>query len=159
MEMKGFLRGTLVLTDKGHMPIETVKVGDKVLTMNNRFEEVIEVNKKQISGQYRIQTQGSPATFVHGNQLFYVREKKQKWNNELQISERFFSEPKWKKAKDLTKNDFVMMGKVHKEKNLLNITEDDCWLLGKFLNKLVELGFTNYCVFEQGEEIKELKAF
>ena len=31
--------------------------------------------------------------------------------------------------------------------------------LGKFLNKLVELGFTNYCVFEQGEEIKELKAF
>lgn len=31
--------------------------------------------------------------------------------------------------------------------------------LGKFLNKLVELGFTNYCVFEQGTEIKELKAF
>ena len=31
--------------------------------------------------------------------------------------------------------------------------------LGKFLNKLVELGFTNYCVFEQGVEIKELKAF
>lgn len=30
---------------------------------------------------------------------------------------------------------------------------------GKFLNKLVEQGFKNYCNLEQGEEIKELKAF
>ncbi len=31
--------------------------------------------------------------------------------------------------------------------------------LGKALNRLAEQGFTSYCVFEQGEEIKELKQF
>jgi hypothetical protein len=30
---------------------------------------------------------------------------------------------------------------------------------GKFLNKLVEQGFKNYCVYDEGAEIKELKAF
>ena len=135
METKGFMRGTLVLTDKGPVAIESIKVGDMVLTSNNRFEKVIEVTKKQIAGHYRLQVQGSPATFVHGNQLFYVREKKQKWNNELQLSERCFSEPKWKKAKDLTKNDFIMMGKVNKDKNIFNLNKDDCWLLGKYLIK------------------------
>lgn len=129
METKGFMRGTLVMTEKGPLPIEQVKIGDKVLTSHNRFEKVIEIGKKQIAGHYRLQVQGSPATFVHGNQLFYVREKSRKCN------ERAFSEAKWKKAKDLTSNDFIMMGKVNKDKNIYNITDDDCWLLGKFLIK------------------------
>lgn len=129
METKGFMRGTLVMTEKGPLPIEQVKIGDKVLTSHNRFETVIEIGKKQIAGHYRLQVQGSPATFVHGNQLFYVREKSRKCN------ERAFSEAKWKKAKELTSNDFIMMGKVNKDKNIYNITDDDCWLLGKFLIK------------------------
>ena len=30
---------------------------------------------------------------------------------------------------------------------------------GKFLNKLAEQGFKNYCVYDEGAEIKELKTF
>jgi hypothetical protein len=135
METKGFMRGTLVMTDKGPMPIEAIKVGDMVLTSNNRFEKVVEIGKKQIAGHYRLQVQGSPATFVHGNQLFYVREMKRKWDNQSQLSERAFSEPTWKKAKDLTKKDFIMMGKVNKSTNTYNLNDDDCWLIGKFMIK------------------------
>lgn len=159
METKGFMRGTLVITEKGPMAIETIKVGDMVLTSNNRFEKVKEVSKKQIAGHYRLQVQGSPATFVHGNQLFYVREKKQKWNNDLQLSERAFSEPKWKKAKDLTKNDFIMMGKINKDKISYTISEDDCWLLGKYLIKnyvsLKEKTITIYLDNKYEEEIRK----
>lgn len=135
METKGFMRGTIVITDKGPVTIESIRVGDMVLTSENRFEKVVEINKKQIAGHYRLQVQGSPATFVHGNQLFYVREKKQKWNNALQISERVFSEPKWKKAKDLSKDDFIMMGKINKNKIEYSLNENDCWLIGKYLIK------------------------
>lgn len=159
MESKGFMRGTVVITDNGPTYIENVKIGDKVLTSNNRFETVTAINKKQIAGHYRLQVQGSPATFVHGNQLFYIREKKQKWNNELQLSERCFSEPKWKKAKDLTKNDFIMMGKVNKGKNDYEINEDDCWLLGKFLVRnyvsLKEKSITLYIALEQLNELEK----
>lgn len=158
METKGFMRGTLVITEYGPVTIENIKVGDKVLTSNNRFEKVIEINKKQISGHFRLQVQGSPATFVHGNQLFYVREKKQKWNNELQLSERSFSEAKWKKAKDLTKNDFIMMGKINKGANIYEINENDCWLLGKFLVRnhisLKDKTITIYLNTEQKEELE-----
>lgn len=159
MESKGFMRGTVVMTDNGPTYIENVKIGDKVLTSNNRFETVTAINKKQIAGHYRLQVQGSPATFVHGNQLFYIREKKQKWNNELQLSERSFSEPKWKKAKDLTKDDFIMMGKVNKGRNDYEINEDDCWLLGKFLVRnyvlLKEKSITLYIELEQLNELEE----
>ena len=159
MESKGFMRGTVVITDNGPTYIENVKIGDKVLTSNNRFETVTAINKKQIAGHYRLQVQGSPATFVHGNQLFYIREKKQKWNNELQLSERCFSEPKWKKAKDLTKNDFIMMGKVNKGRNDYEINEDDCWLLGKFLVRnyvsLKEKSITLYIDLEQLNELEK----
>ena len=159
MESKGFMRGTVVITDNGPTYIENVKIGDKVLNSNNRFETVTAINKKQIAGHYRLQVQGSPATFVHGNQLFYIREKKQKWNNELQLSERCFSEPKWKKAKDLTKNDFIMMGKVNKGRNDYEINEDDCWLLGKFLVRnyvsLKEKSITLYIDLEQLNELEK----
>lgn len=159
LESKGFMRGTVVMTENGPVYIENIKVGDKVLTSNNRFETVTAVNKRQIAGHYRLQVQGSPATFVHGNQLFYVREKKQKWNNELQLSERIFSEPKWKKAKDLTKNDFIMMGKINKEKNNFEINEHDCWLLGKFLVRnyvsLKDKAITIYIEPEQKDLLEE----
>ena len=135
METKGFLRGTLIHTKRGPLPIEAVNVGDEVLTHNNTYSAVIDIQKKQVSGQYRLQVQGSPATFAHANQLFYVREKTQKWNNEQQVSERVFSDPIWKKAKDLTKDDFILMGKVNTSNNIKNITKEDCWLLGKFLIK------------------------
>ena len=38
METKGFMRGTLVMTEKGPLPIEQVKIGDKVLTSHNRWK-------------------------------------------------------------------------------------------------------------------------
>lgn len=42
-----FPAGTMVLSDKGYIPIEDIKVGDLVLTHNNRWRSVIEVGSKE----------------------------------------------------------------------------------------------------------------
>lgn len=44
-----FVKGTLILTDKGFEPIENIVVGDKVLTHKGRFKEVTTTMQKQSS--------------------------------------------------------------------------------------------------------------
>lgn len=40
-----FLQGTLVFTDSGLEPVENIKVGTKVLTMDNGFQPVVKVHE------------------------------------------------------------------------------------------------------------------
>lgn len=54
--------------------------------------------------------------------------------------------------------DALMFGKTLNEKYNVTLLEMPN-KLGKALNKLFEQGFTNYCVFEENCEIKELKQF
>ena len=42
-----FPAGTMILSDKGYVPIEDIKVGDIVLTHNNRWRPVTEVGSKE----------------------------------------------------------------------------------------------------------------
>ena len=49
-----FVAGTLVLTDRGYIPIEDVKVGDKVLTHQNRYQKVLRAGHKMSSDLYKI---------------------------------------------------------------------------------------------------------
>ena len=42
-----FPKGTLILTDKGHIPIENIKVGMKVLTHKGRWKKVINFGYKK----------------------------------------------------------------------------------------------------------------
>lgn len=43
--------GQLVLTLNGYIPIENIKIGDNVLTHNNRFKKVTKTYKRQYDGQ------------------------------------------------------------------------------------------------------------
>ena len=42
--MKGFVKGTLITTDRGLIPIEQLNVGDFVLTHTNKYRKIIEIN-------------------------------------------------------------------------------------------------------------------
>lgn len=55
--------GTPVITSKGIVPIEQIKVGDKVLTHKGNFKNVTEVFRRKYSGKlYNFGTLGNPET-------------------------------------------------------------------------------------------------
>lgn len=68
-----FVAGTLVLTDRGYVPIEDVKVGDMVLTHKNRYQKVLRVGHKQSSDLYEIKGMAFDKIVCTGNHPFYVR--------------------------------------------------------------------------------------
>lgn len=103
-----FTPGTLVLTNNGYKAIEEVKVGDKVITHNNRFRNVTKVMNTHSNHYYEIKNQFSEPIHATEEHPFYVKEK---INN-------VFSSPKWVKAKDLTTNHYISTVKINDEKHI-----------------------------------------
>lgn len=131
--MKGFQKGTLITTDRGLIPIEKLKVGDMVLTHTNKYRKILEINKEYSEGCYRLQTQGSPNTFVGKDQLFVCIEKNIEYDKESKSSIRNFSNRKNKKISNMSKDDFICIGKNTKRNAIY--TKEEIWFLGKFVNK------------------------
>ena len=46
-----FCSGTLIETDKGKIPVEHIRTGDRVLTQNGEFEEVLLITNRKIKAQ------------------------------------------------------------------------------------------------------------
>ena len=97
-----FVAGTLVLTDRGYIPIEDVKVGDMVLTHKNRYQKVLRVGHKQSSDLYEIKGMAFDKIVCTGNHPFYTREMYRHGH----YSVRAFREPCWTEAKDLGKKTY-----------------------------------------------------
>jgi site-specific DNA-cytosine methylase/intein/homing endonuclease len=98
-----FVEGTLVLTDKGYMPIEGVQPGDRVLTHTNAYQTVLKVGHKALQPVIRVKGMCIDEIVCTPNHPFYVREmfrSGHKW-------ERAFGEPEWKAAEKLTKTDYL----------------------------------------------------
>lgn len=68
-----YIPGTLVATPRGDIPVEDVKVGDKVITRDNGFQEVVWVGHKQVT----------PRTFTESPELKPVRVRKGALGNGL----------------------------------------------------------------------------
>lgn len=129
-----FVGGTLITTDQGLKPIEEVKKDDVVLTHKNRFKTVVTPMKKYAKGLYNIKVQCTEELGVTSEHPFYVRERSKKWNNEIKKYVTIWSEPKWKKASELKPNfDFVGFAENNNEINTLNITKEECWLIGRYI--------------------------
>ena len=71
-----FTAGHLVMTDKGYKNIEDIKIGDKVLTHKNKFEEVKNTFVKIANELYNIKIMGSENIECTENHPFYVRKRK-----------------------------------------------------------------------------------
>ena len=104
-----FVAGTKVLTNNGYKNIEDVKLSDKLLSHTGTFQQILNLQKKlyNYNDLYQITINESNNIKCTKEHPFYVREKKEIWNDEFKINNTFFEKPKWKEAKDLSKNDYL----------------------------------------------------
>ena len=106
-----FVAGTLVLTKRGYKKIEDVKLEDTLLTHTGSFQKILNLQQKQYQGDmFEINIKYHPeAIKCTEEHPFYVREKTKKWNPNTNSYDIFYSDPKWKSAKELTINDHFGM--------------------------------------------------
>ena len=102
-----FVEGTLVLTDNGYIPIEQVKVGDKVLSHTNKYNAVSKTMINETKSLVRIGQSPSESIYCTPEHPFYTRRKYLKWDNDRRSYTREFEKPTWKKARELTKDDYI----------------------------------------------------
>lgn len=96
-----FVAGTKVLTNAGYKCIENVNLDDTLMTHTGRFQNILNLQQKTYTGMlYNIKIKNHPS-FIRCTEEhpFYVREK----------NDTIFKNPEWKKAVDLTKNDYFGM--------------------------------------------------
>jgi len=97
-----FIEGTQILTYNGYKNIENVEITDKLLTHTGKFNNILNLQRKIYNGDlYKIKIKYHPEVIISTEEHpFYIREKKGK---------NIFGNPKWKKANELTKNDYFGM--------------------------------------------------
>ena len=98
-----FVAGTLILTQEGYKRIETIKVGDLVLTHNNRFCPVEKIGSKPSPDIYELNGSMFDTIVCTGEHPFYTREKYRYGHKR----ERRFRQPEWTAAKDLNRNTYL----------------------------------------------------
>lgn len=96
-----FPSGTPITTKQGIKSIEDVVEGDEVLTHEGRFKKVNEVMKRETKKMYRIKTMYGIEFLVTEEHPFLAVQRKQSWNNKERKYDKYLSEPKWVKAKNL----------------------------------------------------------
>ncbi|MBI2583835.1 MAG: SufD family Fe-S cluster assembly protein [Candidatus Aenigmarchaeota archaeon] len=101
-----FTKGAPIVTSRGIMPIEDVKIGDLVLTHNIKFKRVYHTQVRPHSGKlYRIVYFGdSTQTIEVTEEHPFLAAKKQK--DEYKNTE---WKPEWIKAEELDKGDYIVI--------------------------------------------------
>ena len=105
-----FPKGTLVYTDDGYKSIESINVGDKVLTHTGDFCNVLYVNKTPNQQLYQLKTIGRENIDLTENHPVLCRRLKReryKQSNGNWSIKRTFSNPEWINAKDINAHDVV----------------------------------------------------
>lgn len=100
-----FEAGTLILTATGYKPIERVKEGDIVLTHKMRWRPVTATMQTERE-EMIIKGYGHPGIVCSTGHPFYVETRSKVWNNERRNYDCVYSKPTWKKASELTNNDY-----------------------------------------------------
>lgn len=91
-----FVAGTVVLTDRGDLPIEEVVVGDFVWTHERRWKPVTSVMHRE-SETVKLQIQGAPHITTTAEHPFWTRTRYRYGK----LNKRYFTEPEWVDAGDL----------------------------------------------------------
>lgn len=106
-----FVAGTKVLTHFGYKNIEDVTLMDKLMTHTGKFQQILNLQKKNYSGQlYHIKTwHHSSIIKCTDEHPFFVRERYMEPNNESECVKYKYSNPVWKPAKELTRDMFFGM--------------------------------------------------
>ncbi len=140
-----FPGGTMILTSSGYRPIETVGIGDLVLTHRGRWMPVTATMKTK-KRLIEIQCHGHPGIRVSEEHPFLVRTMNRKWQTSPRGYVRQFHDVEWKPAKNITNRaDFVAtplsvpsipipaMKRTHGLMTTLPIDERLMWLAGRYV--------------------------
>ena len=125
-----FVRGTLIETSDGFVPIEDVSVGDSVRTHNNRFCEVSSVMNRT-SPIIEVKVHGSSPIQTTSEHPFLVRKRVDKQPHRGK-TKHLFSDPLWVKASELDKSCYVAMP-LDTPKLTSDETLDFWYLVGRYI--------------------------
>lgn len=126
-----FAAGTKIRTRKGLVPIEQVQVDDYVLTHMNRYRKVTDTAMTGVHKTVKVKAAPFPEIVVTPNHKFYVR-KVEKTVYSRKDGKKF-SDPEWKRLDEITENDYIGVLINKENENLYNLTDCECWLLGRYL--------------------------
>lgn len=102
-----FVEGTLVLTNRGYIPIEDINIGDKVITHTNQYQSVLKIMTNQTDKLIGVGTSPSELIYCTPSHPFYVRKRNRKWNSQQGKYQKYFDEPTWVEAKNLSSEYYV----------------------------------------------------
>ena len=106
-----FMPGTLVLTNNGYKKIEDVQLSDQLMTHTGAFQTILNTQQKLYTGKIymvHIKYRKTPILCTPEHP-FYVRTRKRVWNLITGDYDIECGEPEWKKACDLTTDDYFGM--------------------------------------------------
>lgn len=128
-----FVKGTKVLTKKGYLNIEDIKVGDFVFTHNLRWKKVLKIGGNKNKKIWNVKGQGIFELETTKNHPFYVRQsyRVNDWDNKLGF--RRFTSPEWKKTCELEKGMYLGIPIINENRNIYNLTLEECFILGRYL--------------------------
>lgn len=127
-----FVQGTKIITKDSVMPIESVKVGDEVLTHKGVYKKVLRTGGKT-SEIYELQSQSGTLTETTENHPYYVRKRSKVWNNDKRSYEFKFDDPVFVKVKDMSKDHYLATPILNTAENPMGLTEDECFLIGLYV--------------------------
>ena len=127
-----FPAGTPVLTRRGYRPIESVDVGDEVLTHEGRFKRVVKRGYKKDAPLVEVRAMGSLPIKCTPNHPFMVREIERRIVGGNRVS--IFGPLIEKAASDLKPSvDFIMYPRLTDGVTNTDMTEEEAWLVGRYV--------------------------
>jgi site-specific DNA-cytosine methylase len=127
-----FTRGTRILTIDGYKPIESISVGDIVLTHKRNWKRVKSIMVRKNAPVFRLEAQGSLPIFVTKEHPFWARKRSFVWNKRERKYQRFFSNEKWIEVKNLTKDYFISQTTPSRRRED-KFSKEFWWLVGRYL--------------------------
>lgn len=102
-----FVKGTLIHTKRGFIPIEDVTSDDYVLTHTNQYKKVVMVGSRPDASIWKVRGMCFHEILCTGNHPFYVRKRYREWDNPNRVWVRRFKDPEWLNASKLTKDHYI----------------------------------------------------
>ena len=125
-----FAEGTLILTDRGYVPIESVSSWDSVLTHLGHWKRVTSTMSREDAPLRLIRGQGIPNLITTDEHPFYSRTATREWFNNTKTYKRIFGKPQWVESRNIA-NTYV--GQVLPAVGKDGHSADFWWLIGRYL--------------------------
>lgn len=127
-----FTSNTNILTKNGFKQIKDISINDEVLTNKLRYKRVTNIGNK-LANTCILRATGMLDTTTTLNHPYLSVTRRKVWNNKNKEYEYHFSDKKWKQVKDLEKNDYLLIPRIKQEENIYNLTDEECFILGRYI--------------------------